>query len=123
MNTLKNITSAINVCSGLENSNLCDIPSFLQPVLDNLNLNNGGPNVNTLTRLISYAASVFLVIVVSFSVISILLAAWNMITDNGDGVNFKKGTARFGYAIGGLIFALLSFAIVSFVIRALGRSR
>jgi hypothetical protein len=123
MNTLKNITSAINVCSGLENSNLCDIPSFLQPVLDNLNLNNGGPNVNTITRLISYAASIFLVIVVSFSVISILLAAWDMITDNGDGANFKKGTARFGYAIGGLIFALLSFAIVSFVIRALGRSR
>jgi hypothetical protein len=123
MNILTNITSAINVCSGLENSNLCDIPSILQPIVDNLNFNNGGPNVSTLTRLISFAASIFLGLVVSFSVISILLAAWNMITDNGDGVNFKKGTSRFFYAIGGLIFALLSFAIVSFVIKALGRSR
>ena len=123
MNILTNITSAINVCSGLENSNLCDVPTILQPLIDNLNLNSGGPSINTFTRLISYAASIFLTLVVSFSVISILLAAWNMITDNGDGTNFKKGTSRFFYAIGGLIFALLSFVIVTFIIRALGKSR
>jgi hypothetical protein len=46
-----------------------------------------------------------------------------MITDNGDGTNFKKGTSRFFYAIIGLVFALLSFAIVSFILRALGKGR
>jgi hypothetical protein len=119
-NSLTKSISQIDVCSGLENKSLCDL-SLFQPILDNLNLRNGGPNVNTLTRLISYAASIFLILIVSFSVISILIAAWNMITDSGDGANFKKGTARFFYAIGGLIFALLSFAVVSFIIRALGR--
>ena len=117
MNILNNLASQINVCNGLDNPSYCDLGIF-QPILDNL---RGGPNIGTFQKLISYAASIFLILVVSFSVISILIAAWNMVTDNGDGTNFKKGTARFFYAIAGLVFALLSFAVVSFIIRALGK--
>jgi hypothetical protein len=117
MNIFNSLLAQIDVCSGADNASLCDLGIF-QPILENL---RGGPNIGTFQRLISYAASIFLILVVSFSVISILIAAWNMVTDSGDGVNFKKGTARFFYAIAGLVFALLSFAVVSFVIRALGR--
>jgi hypothetical protein len=115
---LNNLISQIDVCSGLDDRSLCNLGVF-QPIFDNIT--GRGVGVSTFTRLISYAASVFLILIVSFSVISILIAAWNMITDNGDGTNFKKGTSRFFYAIGGLVFALLAFAIVSFIVRFLGR--
>lgn len=112
------LAQSIDPCNSLDDKSLCN-SSIFQPILENLQ--GGKLGVSTLTKLISSAAAVFLILIVSFSVISLLIAAWNMITDNGDGVNFKKGTSRFFYAIGGLVFALLSFALVSFVVRFLGR--
>lgn len=117
--TSNSLTAQINVCSGIDNPSLCDL-AILQPILDNL---RGGANIGTFQRLISYAASIFLVALVSLSVISILWSAWLMISDNGDGTNYKKGISKFGFAILGLVVALLSFALVTFIIRALGRSR
>jgi hypothetical protein len=66
MNIFNNLVSQIDVCGGLQDRGLCDL-SLFQPILDNLNLGNRGPNINTVTRLISYAASIFLVLMVSFS--------------------------------------------------------
>lgn len=119
LKTSKSLTGQIDVCSGTNNPGLCDL-AILQPILDNL---RGGANIGTFQRLISYAASIFLVALVSVSVLSILWAAWLMISDNGDGVNSKKGVAKLGFALSGLVVALLSFALVTFIIRVLGRSR
>ncbi|MGL4758197.1 MAG: hypothetical protein ACRCXZ_02590 [Patescibacteria group bacterium] len=107
----------LDPCTGEFISNCTNIFS---PILENLRGDSGSLNVTTVTKLISWAASIFLVIIVSFSVLSLLMAAWNMITDNGDGTNFGKGTKRFMYAIFGLLFALLAFTVVSFIVRSLG---
>jgi hypothetical protein len=55
-------------------------------------------------------------IIAAISVIFLILGAYNMVSDNGDGKSFAAGKSRIVNAIIGLVVALLAFAIINVVI-------
>jgi hypothetical protein len=75
-----------------------------------------GDTQTQLQTLISNVAGVLISLIAAVSVIYLILGAYSMISDNGDGKGYKDGLARVKYAILGLVVALLSFFIVSTII-------
>jgi Type IV secretion system pilin len=63
------------------------------------------------------AANFLVLIIASVSVIYLIFGAYKMISDSGDGAEFKKGKESVKNAIIGLIIALLAFSIISLVTR------
>ena len=76
-----------------------------------------GDNLGTgLPALINTFGGILISIIVALSVIYLVLGAYKMISDNGDGKGFSAGKDNVKYAIIGLIVAILSYGIISFVI-------
>jgi Type IV secretion system pilin len=72
---------------------------------------------SSLQSLISSVAGVLISLIAAVSVIYLILGAYKMISDSGDGKGFSAGKDNVKYAIIGLVVALLSFFIVSTIVR------
>jgi hypothetical protein len=81
-----------------------------------------GVGAGGLTGIAAVIAQVgfFLVgVIAAVSVLFLILGAFDMVSDSGDGKKFANGKTRITNAIIGLVVALLAFAIVSVVIRVI----
>jgi hypothetical protein len=74
------------------------------------------PGASTLNTAIGSIGTILIGIIASVSVLFLILGAFDMITDSGDGKKFANGKARITNAIIGLVVAALSFAIVRLVL-------
>ncbi len=72
--------------------------------------------VGGIKALIQTIGNLAVTILASISVLYLLLSAYKMISDSGDGKGWKDGLAGVKYAILGLVVALLAFGIVSFIV-------
>jgi Type IV secretion system pilin len=70
-----------------------------------------------ITGAIQGVANFLVIIIASVSVIYLILGAYKMISDSGDGKGFSAGKDNVKYAILGLIVALLAFSLVSLITR------
>ena len=75
-----------------------------------------GP-VAGIKKVIAQVGTALIGILAAVSVVFLILGAYKMVTDGGDGKGFSAGKDNVKYAIIGLVVALLSYAIISVVIR------
>jgi Type IV secretion system pilin len=66
--------------------------------------------------LIAQVGTFLVGIIAAISVVFLILGAFDMVSDAGDGKKFATGKSRITNAIIGLVVALLAFAIISLVI-------
>jgi hypothetical protein len=83
--------------------------------LDSLGL-TGLTGISGVQGAIVSLASLLVILIAAVSVIYLLLNAYKMVSDNGDGKGWGAGLAGVKYSIGGLVLALLAFGIVRFIV-------
>jgi lysylphosphatidylglycerol synthetase-like protein (DUF2156 family) len=71
--------------------------------------------------LIGTIGSFLIGIIAAVSVLFLILGAFDMVSDSGDGKKFANGKQRITNAIIGLVVALLAFGIISFIVNFVGR--
>lgn len=113
-------TNAADPCNGANASTKPGCGSPLLKLFGIDQLKGGNISSNGIATFIATVAGAFVVILASLSVIYLVFNAYKMISDNGDGKKFAEGKKGVGQSIIGLVVALLSFGVVSLIVRITG---
>lgn len=119
--SLAQTAGSVNPCTSTGGSGTkpgCNSPLLKLFGIDQLTSSN--ISSNGIASFIATVAGAFIVILASLSVIYLVFNAYKMISDSGDGKKYGEGLKGVKYAIIGLIVALLSFGIVSLIVRIIG---
>jgi Type IV secretion system pilin len=104
---------SIDPCRGTNSAKAIGCNSGVFDIFGAQALKDGGFGFNTIQGVLVSFASGLITIISVVSVIYLILGAYKMISDNGDGKKFSAGKDNVKYAIVGLVVALLSFFLVS----------
>ena len=123
--TLKRTAAAISVVSVMVfGAVLVTQPAMAAPVdvLEECNSQSKvcqGTNSNSLYNIIKNVINVLLFIIGIIAVIMIIIGGFRYTTSGGDGSETKTARDTIIYAVAGLVIAIMSFAIVNFVLNRL----
>jgi hypothetical protein len=90
------------------------------PLFKTLGLDGSKKGLSGIQGTILSLAGFAIGLLAAVSVLFLILNAYKMMSDNGDGKGYQAGLNGVRYALTGLIVALLSFGIVSIVTRIVG---
>lgn len=103
-------TGSVDPCKASSTATGCSSSIFKTLGLDKI-----GSGTSGIQGAIIGLANLLVLLIASISVVYLLINAYKMMSDDGSGKSWSAGLNGVKYALGGLVIALLSFGIVSFV--------